>query len=59
MMKALFGTATIMALVLATGTAFACGHYKSAQTTSQQTASTTDQLPLPADGSKTETKTGG
>jgi hypothetical protein len=58
MMKAIFGIATLAALVLATG-ASACPFGKTVQTTGQQTTASSDQVPLPADGSKTETKTGG
>jgi hypothetical protein len=58
MMKTVFGMTVLAALVLSTGLASACPFGKTAQT-QQQTASSTDQVPLPADGSKTETKTGG
>jgi len=58
MMKTVFGMAVLAALVFSTGAALACPFGKTAQT-QQQTATTSDQVPLPADGSKTETKTGG
>jgi hypothetical protein len=58
MMKTAFGMAVLAALVLSTGAVSACPFGKTAQT-QQQTASSSDQTPLPADGSKTETKTGG
>jgi len=58
MMKTVFGMAVLAALVLSTGAALACPFGKTAQT-SQQTTASSDQVPLPADGSKTETKTGG
>jgi hypothetical protein len=64
MMKTVFGMTVLAALVPilmvgATGTATACPFGKTAQTTGQQTTASSDQVPLPADGSKTETKTGG
>ena len=59
MIKTAFSTAVLVALVLSTGAALACPFGKTAQTSQQQTATTSDQVPLPADGSKTETKTGG
>ena len=64
MMKAVFGTAVLAALVPvlligATGAAFACPYDKSAQTTDQQQTTASSQLPLPTGGSTTETKTGG
>jgi hypothetical protein len=61
MMKMAFGTAVLAALfsVLVTGAVSACPFGKTAQTSQQQTATTSDQIPVPADGSKTETKTGG
>ena len=59
MMKTVFSTAVLAALVISTGAASACNFGKTAQT-QQQTASTSVQVPLPVDGSKTtETKTGG
>ena len=58
MMKTVFGMAVLAVLVISTGLASACPFGKTAQT-QQQTATTSDQVPLPADGSKTETKTGG
>ena len=59
MMKTVFSMAVLAALVLSTGLVSACPFGKTAQT-SQQTASSSDQVPLPADGAKTtETKTGG
>ena len=58
MMKMAF-MAVLAALVLSTGLASACPFGKTAQT-QQQTASSSDQVPLPADGAKTtEPKTGG
>ena len=59
MMKTVFGMTVLAALVFSTGLASACPFGKTAQTSQQQTATTSDQIPLPADGSKTETKTGG
>jgi hypothetical protein len=59
MIKAIFGTAFVAALVLVTGAAFACPAEKSAQTTDQQQTTASSQVPLPTDGSTTETKTGG
>jgi hypothetical protein len=60
MMKMVFGMTVMAALVLATGLASACPFGKTAQEAQQQTVSSTDQIPLPADGAKTtETKTGG
>jgi hypothetical protein len=61
MVKTVFGIAVLAALVLSAGAASACPFGKTAQTPDQQTtASSSDQVPLPADGSKTtETKTGG
>ena len=59
MMKMVFSMSVLAALVLSTGLVAACPFGKTAQT-QQQTATTSDQVPLPADGSKTtETKTGG
>jgi hypothetical protein len=58
MMKAIFSAMVVAALVLATG-ASACPFGKTAQTTDQQTTASSDQVPLPAGGSTTETKTGG
>jgi len=60
MMKTVFSMAVLAALVLSTGLASACPFGKTAQTSQQQTASSSDQVPLPAGGAKTtETKTGG
>jgi len=59
MMKTVFSMSVLAALVLSTGLVAACPFGKTAQT-QQQTASTSVQVPLPVDGSKTtETKTGG
>jgi len=60
MMKTVFSMAVLAALVLSTGLVSACPFGKTAQTSQQQTASSSDQVPLPAGGAKTtETKTGG
>jgi hypothetical protein len=63
MMKTVFGMTVLAALVLSTGFAAACPFGKTAQDgvqgAQQQTATTSDQVPLPAGGSTTETKTGG
>jgi hypothetical protein len=59
MMKTVFGMTVLAALVLSTGVASACPYGKTAQTTDPQTTASSDQVPLPTEGSKTETKTGG
>ncbi|HVZ00678.1 MAG TPA: hypothetical protein VHA35_14310 [Dongiaceae bacterium] len=59
MMKAIFGTAALAALVLTTGMALACPYDKSAQSTDQQQTTASSDLPLPTGGAQTETKTGG
>jgi hypothetical protein len=58
MNKAIFGAAALAALVLTTGMALACP-YESAQTSDQQQTTASSDAPLPVDGAKTETKTGG
>jgi hypothetical protein len=59
MIKAMFGTVALATLVLTTGAALACPYATSAQTSDQQQTTASSDLPLPTDGAKTETKTGG